>query len=401
MLFRTVALSTLLALPASAVAHDIHWKEIRLAHDRNEGIALADVDRDGKPDLVAGGSWYQAPDWKAHPLRDLGHDKEFEFAFNNGDLTFDVDGDEWVDVISGSWMTPEIYWYRNPGKDGLAKGEKWQANPIGKMKSCEAKFLHDFDGDGLPELVLDSWEDHAPVLGYRLKRNPATAASPASISWEEVKLGESGSGHGMGIADVNGDGRADIIVMKGWYEVPTNPLAKTPWAFHPEFNLGHTSTPLAVYDFTGDGLADIVYGQGHDYKLRWLEQRKAVDGRRAWMDHMIDERISQSHTITLADLDGDLIPEVITGKRLRGHGDDDPGSHDTVGLYFYEWDAKSKTFDKHVIREAPGIKDVDDLQKRPVVGTGMKIIAHDFNGDGKLDLAVAGKGGTYVLMQEK
>ena len=94
----------------------------------------------------------------------------------------------------------------------------------------------------------------------------------------------------------------------------------------------------------------------------------------------------------------DQKPEVITGKRLRGHGDGDPGAHDAVGLYYYTWNGAEKKFSKHVIRESPGIQNVDELQTRPAVGTGMRIIVHDLDRDGRSDLAVAGKGGTYILL---
>jgi hypothetical protein len=369
-----------LALPT---ASELVWKEVLLVHDRNEGMALADVDRDGSPDLIAGAWWYRAPSWEKRPLRDLKQDREF--AHNNGDLALDVDGDGWVDVISGSWFSPEIYWYRNPGKEGLERGEKWQATLIGRVRSCEAKFLHDFDGDGLPELVCNSWEARAPVVVFRLTRGPE------GPRFEEHQPGGSGSGHGMGIGDLNGDGRADVVTPRGWYEVPPEPFARQPWAFHSEFKLGDTSTPVAIHDVNGDRLADIVYGQGHDYRLRWLEQTRAENGARSWKEHLIDEKLSQAHTIAVADLDGDRRPDFITGKRLRGHGDRDPGSHDAVGLYYYTWSPSANRFEKRVIRE---------LEERPAVGTGMQIIVHDLDRDGRPDIAVAGKSGTFILLNQ-
>ncbi len=379
-------------------APDLSWKEIRLSRvqdgrfdDRNEGVTLADVDRDGKMDVIAGGWWYRAPGWDRHVVRDLEQDKEF--ARNNGDLALDVDGDDWVDVISGSWFSPEVYWYRNPGKEGLERGEKWKPHLITKMRECEGKLLQDFDGDGLPELVLNSWNDNAPVAICRLTRGPE------GPRFQRHDIGKR-SGHGMGIGDINGDGRADVVVHEGWFEVPPQPFQDTSWTFHKEFNLGHTSLPCAIHDVNGDGLADIIYGEAHNYGLFWLEQGKGEGGKRTWERHLIDKKISQAHAIVTADLDGDGKKEVITGKRLRGHAGGDKGAKDPVGLYYYNWNPAEKSFTKHTISEYPGFQDGDDLQRRGAPGTGMQICIQDLNGDGRPDLAVAGKSGTYILLNQ-
>jgi hypothetical protein len=90
----------------------------------NEGCAIADVDNDGRPDIVAGTHWYAAPDFVPRPVRDIPQVSlgfgSLDFYANNADLIWDVDGDGWKDVISGGWTESEIMWYRNPGKVGLS-----------------------------------------------------------------------------------------------------------------------------------------------------------------------------------------------------------------------------------------------------------------------------------------
>jgi len=89
-----------------------------------------------------------------------------------------------------------------------------------------------------------------------------------------------------------------------------------------------------------------------------------------------------------ADLDGDGNGELITGKRIRGHGGRDPGADEPACLYYYHWDSAAKKFIRHTI-SPPGS-----------VGTGMQICVADLNEDGRPDIAVAGKTGTWLLINE-
>ena len=89
----------------------------------------------------------------------------------------------------------------------------------------------------------------------------------------------------------------------------------------------------------------------------------------------------------LADIDGDGEDELITGKRVFAHNGKDPGGKEDPVLYYYNWDAKQKRFDRKTIVEGSA-------------GTGLQIATGDLNGDGRLDIAVAGKSGTYVIFNE-
>jgi hypothetical protein len=90
-----------------------------------------------------------------------------------------------------------------------------------------------------------------------------------------------------------------------------------------------------------------------------------------------------------ADLDGDGKGELITGKRVRGHGDLDPGAKEPECLYYYKWDGTAQKFVRHTISPPGGGP-----------GTGMQICVADLNGDGRPDIAVSGKTGTWLLINE-
>ena len=353
-----------------------------LAVNSNEGCAVADVDKDGQFDVLAGARWYKGPKFEAKPLRELPMDGEF--TSNNGDHAYDVNGDGWVDLLSGSWMHKKVHWYENPGRDGLASGALWKEHVlIDDRGQNEANILHDLDGDGVPEIVVNCWDDKAPLVAWKMRKEGGKITATKHV------LGDKGSGHGMAIGDVNGDGRDDIVLGVGWYEAPAErPLAK-PWTLHPGPKVHHWSVPGLVVDVNGDGLADVVAGHAHDYGLEWHEQVKGADGKVTWKKHMIDKSFAQAHALVWVDVDGNGRPEVVTGKRVRGHAGRDPGAHDPTCLFRYEWDPAKKAFARYTIAYDNG------------VSTGMQINIVDFNKDKAPDIAMAGKSGTFVLINER
>jgi hypothetical protein len=364
---------------------DLTFSKRCLLISPNEGCAVGDVDRDGKPDVVAGTHWFQGPDFLPRPLRDIPQVMT-EYYANNGDHLYDVDGDGWLDVITGGWQESEILWYQNPGKEGLARGYKWKRNLLKDTRGeNEAYQLHDFDGDKVPELFVNCWKKEDPVVAWKMVN---TADGQPTL--EQIVLGDQGGGHGYAFGDVNGDGREDVLVETGWYERPEGePFAK-PWKFHPETELPHPSCPFLVVDLSGDGRSDLIWGKAHDFGFYWWEQGEPKpDGTTTWTEHLIDDSWSQAHCLVWVDLDGDGKSEVVTGKRVRGHAGRDPGGEDPECLYYYTWDASAGEFTRHDVSPPGG-----------GVGTGMQICVADLNADGRPDLAVSGKTGTWVLFNE-
>lgn len=360
-------------------AQPIQWKIKCLAIDRNEGIDVADFDKDGLVDIVAGRNWYAAPDFVARPVRDVADWNGY--VESNGDYAMDVDGDGWTDVIAGSFLPTEVHWFKNPGKNALMKGQQWPKNLLvdTKQSQNEGQLLYDINKDGKPEWIVNSWVKRVPLNVWQFTK------SEGRPTLSKVTIGKDFNGHGLAVGDLNGDGHEDIMVGTGWYENPGSKELTTNWKYHPDWD-EHASVPCLIRDWNGDGKNDLIIGNGHNYGLfLWTQTGIAESGKIEWKKTLIDKQYSQPHSLHLADLDGDGEPELITGKRLEAHNGGDPGGKEMPCLYYYKWDEDSMSFNRFTIDEGH-------------VGTGLQIRTADFDSDGKIDIAVAGKSGTYLLM---
>src|SRR5262245_37868016 len=102
---------------------DVPFQARAIDGGASETAAVADVNRDGRLDIVSGEFWYEAPSWAPHRFREI----EFiaQYMDNFSDLPVDVDGDGYPDVVSVSWFGKRLAWWKNPGA-GAAAGGLWK-----------------------------------------------------------------------------------------------------------------------------------------------------------------------------------------------------------------------------------------------------------------------------------
>lgn len=346
---------------------EIPFGKITIDLGASETCALADINGDKRLDIVSGEFWYEAPKWAPHRFRELPYTTGYIDNFS--DLPLDVNGDGRTDIVSCNGFGKRLYWVENPGKAGGA----WKEHTIEQGYFVEFAFLVDIDNDGKAREVLPNYLDRqAPLAWYEAKDG----------GFLKHVVSPKGYGHGIGVGDVNGDGRNDMLTPQGWLEAPPDPRAGE-WTFHADFKLGSPGF-IHVIDINGDRRDDIVTSLAHNYGLLWFEQGEGNQ----WTKHVIDDTWSQAHAVTLIDLNGDGRKDVLTGKRYMAH-DHDAGARDPLGIYWYEFrnaaDGKTVEWIKHVI----------DYSTR--TGAGMQVPVADIDGDGDLDFAVAGKTGVFLF----
>lgn len=335
--------------------------------------AAVDVNRDGKLDVISGGSWFSAPDWKPHKLRDVEMIRGRFDDYSN--LPLDVNGDGRLDLISANYRSELLYWVENVGPD-----REWPRHAIEKPGPAETGRLVDVDGDGDLDLLPNGTKFAA---WWELGKPAADKADPAQ--WTRHELPPEVAGHGLGFGDINGDGRGDLVTPHGWAEAPEDRQAGR-WIFHPDWELHRDgSIPLLVSDVDGDGDSDLIWGRGHNIGIYWLEMMRNDGGQRSWRQHAIDTSWSQAHSLLTADLDNDGREEIIAGKRYLGHDGKDPGEYDPLVIYGYQFDRSTRGWLRTPISSGGQ------------VGFGLDPKVVDLDGDGDQDLLCPGRSGLYWL----
>lgn len=314
----------------------IRWDVEPLVLDANEGCAIGDIDGNGSLDIVAGRSWYASPEFTPRPLRTI--EDWNGYVQSNGDFLLDMNRDGRLDVVAGSFVPTEVAWYENPGDEGLRLGHTWKRHLLVDTQATEneAQLMHDVDGDGIVDWVVNSWNPKNPMTIWRLVDNGNRDGVGASYRLEKHILGGAGNQHGMGVGDINGDGKVDVLCGHGWYEQPDK-CWESEWKFHANWNI-QGSIPMLVVDLDRDGKNDIIVGKGHDYGLYWWRHKGiTADGSLDYEPVLIDDAFSQPHALAMADLDGDGRDELITGKRYYAHNGGDPGGKDMPEINAYSF----------------------------------------------------------------
>jgi hypothetical protein len=284
----------------------------QLTIDRNNPTnphakTLGDIDGDGFIDAVVASSegdgmfWYQYPTWDKHVIQASG-------SWTTDMQVADIDADGGLDVV-----VPDesgVHWYENPGKRTT---DAWNQHLIGvDGKNNHDVEVADVNGDGRLDVVT------RPKKGgetfFWKQENPT--------SWAEITIGTR-SGEGTALGDLDGDGDIDFAHNGFWVEQ----VSPTDWGEHDIDINWPSEVGVRIADIDGDGKNDVILAPSEsEGRMSWY---KALDPKAGpWTEHTIDSSVSFFHTFQVVDMDGDGDLDLVTAEM---HQSEDP---DAVSIYF-------------------------------------------------------------------
>lgn len=149
---------------------------------------------------------------------------------------------------------------------------------------------------------------------------------------------------------------------------------------------------MHAYDVDGDGDSDVITSlAAHEFGLSWWEQTSdgfeehLIMGDRAALNKY-GVVFSELHSVSLADMDGDGLKDIVTGKTYWSHHQQAPGWDDGAVVYWFK------------LKRSPDGVDWVPMMADGDSGIGRQIVVTDVNGDQLPDIVVGGMVGGSVLL---
>lgn len=363
------------------------WQRHVIDHEkpwRAVFVDAADVDGDGKKDIVTGGWWYKNPGksggtWARETIG---------APLNNMAAVSDFDGDGDADVLGtagkGSERNANFVWARNDGKGSFTI--------FNNIQEADGDFLQGVAAarysNAAPLEVALSW--HESGHGIQTLTVPP---SPENDTWTWRKVSTTSQDEQLTAADIDRDGAIDLFLGTRWLcnECPQfrkrlreiDRFLGTNWLrWRAQLVTQTKGNPdrNRLADINGDGLLDAVVGFeaiSVSGKLVWYEQPAIATD--LWKEHPIADVLGPM-SLDVADMDADGDFDVVVGE----HNLKDPRSARL--LIFENVDRRGQSWIPHTVHTGDEHHD--------------GALTADMDGDGDLDIVSIGWGHGKVLFYE-
>jgi hypothetical protein len=256
-----------------------------------DSLACGDIDGDGNVEVVIGG--LKGLFWYRPVTRERG--QIFDKHMHVGAALMDIDGDGVLEIIAAYRITPDggpeewcTAWFDAQGKDLYAPWSTYLIDPH-TIGAAHDTVVYDVDGDGKLELICDEVYCANPGL-FVYKPGP----DPKEL-WHKHVVQRGFVGEGTAAADLDGDGKVEIVSGPHMWIQPKEGPYSGPWTRKTIAQGFREMCRCALIDINDDGKLDLVIAESEfpDGRLSWFENT-----RRGWIEHPLERPLNYAHSLT-------------------------------------------------------------------------------------------------------